>query len=98
MLAQSLALDGGQLALPLEVDLSRRWAVELQDGPAGGGLAAAALAHQTQRLALTNEEVDAIHGLDVAHVALDDDPLRDGEVHLQAFEPRTRVFRCHQSS
>jgi hypothetical protein len=55
---QGLALD---LGLPAQ---------QLHDGLAGGGLAAARLAHQRQRLAGTNAEGHAAHGVEVPCRAL----------------------------
>jgi len=49
-----------------------------QDAPRGGGLAAAALPHQAQRLALVDVEVDAVDRADVAHRP-PQEPLRTGK-------------------
>ena len=43
------------------------FAAQAQDGAAGGGLAAAGLAHQTHGGAALQIEGDAVHGLDLAH-------------------------------
>jgi len=57
--------------------------VEAQQRAPGGALAAAALAHQTQRLAAADLERQAIDGLHVAGHALEQQPLADGEVLCQ---------------
>ena len=51
-----------------------------QDHPAQCGLAAAGFAHQPQGLAPVNRQGDAVHRLDRADLALDDEPLRNGEM------------------
>ena len=55
---------------------------QAQNGPAGGSLAAAGLAHQAHGGAPLEVEGDAVHGLDVAHGVADHAAL-DGEVLLQ---------------
>ena len=62
--------------------LPRRRLVELQDGAAGGGLAAAGLTDQTERFAALDVEGDAVDGLVVGDLALDQEAGRDREVHL----------------
>ncbi len=68
-----------------------------QDAAAGRRLAAAALADQTQGLAAPDGEVDAIDRLHLAHLAVDDDPLGDREMHVQSphFEERLGFDRSH---
>src|SRR5439155_545319 len=56
------------------------------DRAAGGGLPAAGLADQAERLTLLDEEVDAIDGAHRADLALKDDPLRQREVHLERLD------------
>ena len=56
-----------------------------QDAARGGRLAAAALAHQRQRLALADGEADVIHGADVADDLLQE-ALPDGEELVQALD------------
>jgi hypothetical protein len=68
-LAHGLTLQRGEVGA-VEVHMAGRRAVELQDSPAGGRLAAARLAHQPQRLALAHEEVDAVDRPDLADLAL----------------------------
>ena len=84
-----LALDG----LAVEDHLSGGGLVQVQNRAAHGGLAAAGLAHQAQRLALVDGEGDVIHGLEglgaeEAHV--------DIEVFLEVLDLNERailVFR-----
>src|SRR5437773_1760400 len=51
-----------------------------QDHPAQCSLAAARLAHQPQGLTPVNRQGDAVHRLNRADLALDDEPLRNGEM------------------
>ena len=92
--AQLLALDVRQFqifAFVSEEDPTGSRPVELENGSASRGLAAAALAHQPQGLAPADEEINAIHRLDVTYVALNDDPLGDGEIHLQSFDSKQDI-------
>jgi hypothetical protein len=84
-LAQRLALQRGQLGA-VEADGTGGGLVELEDGAAGRGLATAGLTHQAQRLAVLDEEVEAVHGLDVGDLLLDEQPGRDREVHLETLD------------
>ena|SRR5438309_265493 len=68
--------------LALEDDLALARLDEPQDRAAKGGLAAAGLADQPQRLALPDREVDAVYRPHVAHRALPDAAL-DGEPGLE---------------
>src|SRR5690349_729412 len=61
---QVATLELGEL-VTLEIHAAGGGPIELQDGPTGGGLAAAALAHQAERLAATDEERDVVHGPNV---------------------------------
>jgi len=56
-----------------------------QDQAPEGGLAAARLAHQPQRLPLSYEEADAVHRPNVAHRAAKEPPL-DREPLLESFD------------
>ena len=67
----------------LEPHTARGGTVQLQDGAPGGRLAAARFADQAQGFPLDQVEIQAVHGPDGAHLALDQDPARDGEVHLE---------------
>ena len=67
----------------VELHLTGRRLVELEDGASGRGLAAAGLADEAERLALLDEEVDAVDRAHGADLALEDDPLRQREVHLE---------------
>src|SRR3970282_1582158 len=60
--------------------------VEHSYDAAQGGLAAAAFAHQPQRLAALDLEADAVDGLNVGDLALEDDAGGDGEVHLDVVD------------
>src|SRR5438093_11600737 len=69
---------------PVEDDVARGRLIELEDRAAGRGLPAPGFADEAERLALLDEEVDAVDGADGAHLALEDDPLRQREVHLES--------------
>ncbi len=84
-LAHLAAVQLGQV-LAVEDDLAAGRLVELQDGAAGGGLAAAGLADQAEGLALLDVERDAVDGLDRADLALEDDALGQREVHDQVVD------------
>ena len=56
----------------------------------GRALAAAGLADEPERLAAGDLERDAIHGPDVADVALADDPVADREPDLEVLDPQER--------
>src|SRR3989304_2417493 len=56
-----------------------------------GGLAAAALAHQPQRLAALDLEAHTVDGLNVGHLALEDDPGGHREVHPDVVDADYRV-------
>ena len=58
---------------------------QAQDGAAGGGFAAAGLAHQAHGAAAAQVEGDAVHSLDLADGAADQTAL-DGEVFLQVID------------
>src|SRR3954463_12690964 len=58
----------------VELHLPGRRLVELEDGSTRGGLAAPGLADEAKRLALLDEEVDAIDRANRAHLTLEDDP------------------------
>ena len=61
------------------------FAGQTEDGAAGGGLAAAGLAHQTHGGAALEVEGDAVHGLHVTHGLVEHTTL-DGEVFLQVLD------------
>ena len=63
-------------------------------GAADGGLAAAALADQTQRLAGADREADAVDGIDVADGA-PQQTLAHGEVLPEVRRPRSTGVRRH---
>ena len=69
--------------LAVEEHLARRLlAGETEDGAAGGGLAAAGLAHETHGGTALEIEGNAVHGLHIAR-GLADHAALDGEVLLQ---------------
>ena len=72
--------------LAVEEHLAAGRLVEAQDRAADRRLAAARLADQAERLAAADLERDAVDGLDVADVAVEDDPALDREVELQVLE------------
>jgi len=76
MARKALPTPGDVLAL--EKDLAGRGLDQLDDEPAGRGLAAAGLAHEPQNLAFSDREADAVNRL---HLAGDADkmPLRIGK-------------------
>src|SRR2546423_9150410 len=84
-LAHVLAAELGELDA-VELHLAGRRLVELEDRAAGRGLAASGLADETERLALLDEEIDPIDRADGADLALEDDPLREREVHLERLD------------
>ena len=69
------------VSIDLDLAVGRR--VEAQHGAPDRGLAAAALAHQAQRLAAVDKERDAVDGLDRPDLALDQDAAPDGKVLLE---------------
>ena len=68
---QLLQVDPALLGV-VEADLPGGGLHQAHDRAPGRGLAAAALAHQAQGLALLDEQVDPIHGFDRAHAFLDE--------------------------
>ena len=70
----------------VELHLAGRRLVELQDRAAGRRLAAPRLPDEPERLALLDEEIDAVDRAHCPDLALEDDPLRQREVHLQCFD------------
>src|SRR5258708_33743195 len=77
-----LAAELGELDA-VELHLAGGRIVELEDRAAGRGFTAAGLADEAERLALLDEEVDAVDGADSADLTLEDDPLRQREMHLE---------------
>src|SRR5260221_275814 len=67
----------------VELHFAGRRLVELEDRAAGRRLPATRLADEAEGLALLDEEVDAVDGAHRADLALEDDPLRQREVHLE---------------
>ena len=90
LLAQAAALEVGEVAALVQ-HAARGGPDELQDGAAGGALAAAALAHEAERLAAAHVEGEAVHRVHGADLALEHDPAGDGEVDAQVLDAHERV-------
>src|SRR5690606_9884347 len=74
-----LALAQGCQIAPAEADFAFQAGArrqQLHDGQRGGGLAAARLAHQRDRLALPNREIQVLHRVET--------PLRTAEIDVQS--------------
>ena len=69
----------------LKKDLSGGGWYESEDGPPGGGFAAAAFADESEGLSGLDVEADAIDGLDVG-MDLTKEPLADGEIRFEVFD------------
>src|ERR671936_500510 len=78
--AQRLALQRRQFSAT-EPHRSGGRLIELQERATGRGLATSGLTDEAERLALLDEEGDTVDGADGADLALEDDPLREREVH-----------------
>ena len=76
--------EAGEL-LPLEVDRPARGGRQLHDGAAGGGLAAARLAHEAEGLALGEVEADVGHRVHPASLA-------GRELHLEVLDAEDGVL------
>src|SRR4029077_18517786 len=76
--------------LALELDRPFGGLDQPQDRPAQGGLAAPRLAHQPQRLALIDIQVDAVDSLDVADGSLEQ-AATDRKVGAQPSHPQQRL-------
>src|SRR6266849_3011098 len=81
-LAHVLAAEPRELDA-VELHLAGGRLVELEDRAAGRRLSAPRLADESERLAFLDEEIDPVDGAHGADLALEDDPLRQREVHLQ---------------
>ncbi len=80
-------------AVPLVIeDLPAGGVVGADDRAPGGRLAAARLADQAEGLALADEEVDPVHGLDMADRAAQE-ALLDREVHLEVLDLQQHLIR-----
>jgi hypothetical protein len=84
--AQLADLDHRAVGDPHE-DLPAGRLDRAHDAPGGRGLAAAALAHEAQRLPLVDVEVDAVHGANVTH-GPPQEALPDRKELLQAGDPQ----------
>src|SRR5215218_7076315 len=84
--------------LAVEDHLALGRLVEAQNRAADRRLAAARLADQAERLAAADLERDAVDGLDVAHVTVEDDPALDREVELEALELDQRAVSTHEAT
>ena len=88
--AKLLATERRELG-PGEAHGSRRRLVELQDRAAGRRLAAAGFPDEAERLALFDEERDAVDGAHGADLALEEDALREREVHHEVLDLDERL-------
>ena len=77
--------------LTLEGDLARGRLDEAEDAAASGGLAAARLAHQPQRLALEDAERHVIDGVDARDLS-GEEPTPDREVLLEVLDLEQRCL------
>src|SRR5262249_18492304 len=81
-----------------ELDLARRGFDEPQDEPAGRRLAAARLAHESERLALRHRERHARHGLHRTDLAAEE-PGLDRELLHEVVDLEQRLpHRRHDAS
>ena len=85
-----LLAQGDQFALaqvghvdPVEINLPRGGAFESKDAAAGRGFPAPRFAYQAKGFAFAYVEAHPIHGLYMGDCPLDQDPLGDGEMHLE---------------
>ncbi len=67
----------------IELHRSRSGLVELEDRASGRRFAAAGLSDEAERLAPLDEEIDPVDGAHRTDLTLEDDPLRQREVHLE---------------
>ncbi len=72
--------------LPIEDDPAGGRFVQSKDRSAESRLATAGLADEAERLALIDRQRHVVDRLDVADVAIEDDPARDREVHLERID------------
>ena len=86
--AQRALVEGGDV-LVLEPHLARGGLDEAEDAAAGGGLAAARLAHEAERLALQDLHGDVVHRVDAGDFAREEAPA-DGEVLLEILDSKER--------
>ena len=89
-----LALQLDEILI-FEIDFAVGRTVKLENAAPRSRFAAATLTHQTQGLTFVDVEGDVVDRLDVADVALDDDPLRDREIHLEVLNPEQGFFFGH---
>ena len=87
--AHVVGIDIGEL-VAVEDDPAVRGRGQLDDGPAEGGLAAAGLTDERERLAAVDLEVDAVDRVDRADLA-PQDPAVDREVLLEAVHREQRL-------
>src|SRR5690606_4563682 len=85
-----------------ELDRARTRLLQAQDRAGHGRLAAAALAHECDYLALVHREADAVDGVDGAMAAAEH-PAAGGEMHLeighveQAHRPSSDSWSRHRA-
>ena len=76
------SLSWAVMSRALEHDAAGGGLEHAQDGETGGRLAAAALADEPQRVAALQRKAHAVDRLHGADLALDDDALGEGKMHL----------------
>ena len=86
-----IALSHGGEVFAFKKNLPRSGFVELQDGPARSGFAAAAFTHQTHGLTVFDIKVYAVYSLDGAYLTLDNHALGDGKC-LTRFSTRNNAL------
>ena len=82
--------------LPVEDHVAVRRLVQAQDRPAERGLAAAGLADEPERLATLDGEGDVVDGLDVADMAVEEEPALDREPDLEVLDVDERAAHRHR--
>ena len=93
---QVLAFETGQIH-SVKRNLAAGSRVELQDGPAGCGLAAPAFPHQAQRLTTIDIKTHPIHRFHIASTP-PEETTGDGKVLADITEPDQRLSDGHQPS
>src|SRR5512133_165652 len=84
--------------LAIEEDSASGRLVEAQDRAADGRFSAPGFADEPERLAPLDLQRDVVHRLDVADVAVQQDPALDREVDLQVLERNQRPVLTHDTT
>src|SRR5258706_11312366 len=77
--------------LAVEDDRPAGQLLQPDDAPAEGGLAAAGLADQAERLPRPDLDADVVDGVHPADLALEHDPAPDPEILLQVLNPQSHA-------